>query len=437
MTDRAVRTGPRIYNLFPLLCGPISSWRCLLPRIAATGFDWIYINPFHYPGFSGSLYAVKDYYRLNPLIRGKARRDDAALLAEFVAAAKKRGLAVMMDLVVNHTAKDSLLAEQHPEWFAHEPDGSIRSPHAIDPADATKVTVWGDLGEIDYAREHARAAITAYWRDVVRHYLGLGFAGFRCDAAYKVPTEVWAPLIAEARRISPEAHWFAETLGCRIEQVKALAGAGFDFLFNSVKWWDLEAPWALEQYEMFRHIAPSVGFPESHDTERVAAELAADTREPAAARKWLLLRYALAAFFATGILMPVGYEYGFRRRLDVVRTRPTDWEEPWFDLSRDIAAINRLKAACPALNEEGPQLRLPGIGGSVALLRRTVDGSSASVFLANPRGSGPVHFDLVPSLRDVAVPMSAFRDVTPGAPPRNDPLTGDLAPIEWRLLQTA
>ncbi len=30
------------------------------------GFNAVYINPFHYPGFSGSLYAVKDYYRLNP-----------------------------------------------------------------------------------------------------------------------------------------------------------------------------------------------------------------------------------------------------------------------------------------------------------------------------------------------------------------------------------
>lgn len=42
--------GPRIYNLFPLLCGSIRQWEDHLPRIAAMGFDWVYVNPFHYPG---------------------------------------------------------------------------------------------------------------------------------------------------------------------------------------------------------------------------------------------------------------------------------------------------------------------------------------------------------------------------------------------------
>jgi starch synthase (maltosyl-transferring) len=107
------------------------------------GFDWIWINPFHYPGFSGSLYAVKDYYRLNPLFRnGKAKSDDE-LLTEFVEDAGRRGLKVMMDLVLNHTSKDSELAGRHPEWFARAAGGDFKSPSAIDPANASNVTVWG------------------------------------------------------------------------------------------------------------------------------------------------------------------------------------------------------------------------------------------------------------------------------------------------------
>ncbi|MGH9810772.1 MAG: alpha-amylase family glycosyl hydrolase, partial [Terriglobia bacterium] len=317
------------------------------------GFDWVYLNPLHYPGFSGSLYAVKDYYQLNPLFRDQSGRDDATLLAEFTGTARDRGLKIMMDLVVNHTAKDSLLAEQHPDWFARERDGSIRSPFAVDPADTRKKTVWGDLGEIDYDNAAILPALADYWAGVVRHHIQRGFVGFRCDAAYKVPADVWRRIIADARRMDSNVRFFAETLGCRLEQIEKLADAGFDYLFNSVKWWDFEAPWALEQYEMFRHIAPSIAFPESHDTERLANELPADLPRPDDIRKWLVLRYALAACFSTGVLMPVGYEYGFRRRLDVVRTRPADWEKPQFDLSREIAAINRMKAACPALNEEG------------------------------------------------------------------------------------
>ena len=61
-----------------------------------------------------------------------------------------QGLKVMLDLVINHTAIDSPLVTQHPEWYATDEDGRIKHPGAIDPADATKVTVWGDLAELAY-----------------------------------------------------------------------------------------------------------------------------------------------------------------------------------------------------------------------------------------------------------------------------------------------
>ena len=92
--------GPRIYNLFPLLAGAIAEWRRHLPRIAELGFDWVYVNPFHYPGFSGSLYAVKDYYRLNPLFAEASGKRPETLLREFTDAAAVQGLGVMMDDVL-------------------------------------------------------------------------------------------------------------------------------------------------------------------------------------------------------------------------------------------------------------------------------------------------------------------------------------------------
>src|SRR6266849_829546 len=181
----------RIYNLFPLLVGPVARWRAELPRIAALGFNAVFVNPFNYPGFSGSLYAVKDYYLLNPLFRGAACEADDALLAGFAGDCRRHGLIAMMDLVVNHTARDSELVTRHPHWFARDPGGGVRSPSAIDPADASNVTVWGDLGEIaphcdvagigwiEYRGDSAEAETVAYFQDVVRHYAGLGFRGFR------------------------------------------------------------------------------------------------------------------------------------------------------------------------------------------------------------------------------------------------------------------
>ncbi|MEE8473649.1 MAG: alpha-amylase, partial [Dehalococcoidia bacterium] len=58
---------PIIYNLFPRLAGPLPDWLPHAARAADMGFNWIYVNSFHYPGFSGSLYAVKYYRRLNPM----------------------------------------------------------------------------------------------------------------------------------------------------------------------------------------------------------------------------------------------------------------------------------------------------------------------------------------------------------------------------------
>ena len=177
---------PRIYNLFPLLAGSVEQWETHLPRIAAMGFNWVFVNPFHYPGFSGSLYAVKDYYRLHPVFQGDSQDDPATLLRHFVDAARGHGLQVMMDLVINHTSKDSLLAAEHPEWFAHEADGSLRSPFAVDPDEPHNVekrTVWGDLADIDFEHTPDRDGLIGYWQNLVRHYTDLGFDGFRCDAA--------------------------------------------------------------------------------------------------------------------------------------------------------------------------------------------------------------------------------------------------------------
>lgn len=410
--------GPRIYNLFPLLAGPVEAWTELLPRIRSMGFDWIFVNPFHYPGFSGSLYAVKDYYRLHPLLQADSTEPADALLQRFVHAAQQHGLRVMMDLVINHTAKDSLLADQHPEWFARDNHGNVRSPFAIDPADASKVTVWGDLAEIDYTPRPERNALINYWKDVMRHYARLGFSGFRCDAAYKIPGDVWAELIGLRHELG-DVTFFAETLGCRIEEMQQLAGAGFDYFFNSAKWWDFREPWLLEQYEAFRHVAPSIAFPESHDTERLGAELESKgMTNPDQIQATYRLRYLFSTFFSSGVMMPMGYEHGYRRKLNVVSTRPEDREQPRFDLTAYVAACNRIKATLGPLNEEGMQTRIPLVHEPlVGLLRRSRDGSRWTVGLVNPdaQHAHQVHADVL--LDAAGATTSALCERTPETDP--------------------
>jgi starch synthase (maltosyl-transferring) len=360
---------PLIYNLFPRLVGPTTRWAEHARRAREMGFDWLYLNPWHYPGFSGSLYAVKDFRRLNPMFL-PAGADPASLepLREALGRISELGMKPVMDLVVNHTSKDSPLIQEHPGWYEWE-NGKVRSPFAVDPDDPSRKTVWGDLAEIDNRTQHGRDALWRYWADLVREGIALGFKGFRCDAAYKVPAELWSFLIAEAKSADPEVVFFAETLGAPVEDVRALKTAGFDYFFNSSKYWNFSEGWALKQHEEFGQIAPSIAFPESHDTARLAQETNGDE---AVQRQ----RYAFAAAFSAGVMMPIGYEFGFRKQVNVVDSMPSDWERRHWDLRPFITRVNRLKQSHPVLQGEG-HLRPVGMYGDTLTLQRTTDDGSA------------------------------------------------------------
>nr|WP_284735604.1 maltotransferase domain-containing protein [Dongia deserti] len=401
------------------MAGSVSDWGNHLRRVAGMNFNWVFVNPFHATGGSGSIYAIKDPYSLSDLALGlRPREDQPAALRQFTSDAKRLGLRVMMDLVINHTAQDAILAADHPEWYRRNPDGTLYAPRALDPDDPTKVTVWGDLAELDYDTPSARTALIDYWTHYVRHYAGLGFDGFRCDAAYQVPADVWRNILAAARQSFPHLRFFAETLGCTTEQVTALADAGFDYIFNSAKWWDFRAPWLLDQYEKFRLIAPSIAFPESHDTERLAAEVESDARLKASLKFHLLF----AACFSSGVMMPMGYEYGFRRKLDVVRTRPEDWEETGIDLTEFVAAVHAMKAAVPALNCEGQQRRITAPGSPVIGLLRLagghpIDSDGCAIILLNPDRQTSHAIAIGPLLTETGGLFGRFTDVTPLSAP--------------------
>ena len=385
---------PLIYNLFQRLVGPTTRWAEHARRAREMEFEWLYLNPWHFPGFSGSLYAVKDFRRLNPIFL-PAGAEPASLepLRYALRQIRQMGIRPVMDLVVNHTARDSPLIQERPGWYEWE-NGQVKSPFAVDPDDPSKVTVWGDLAEIDNRTTHDREGLWRYWAQIVREALDLGFKGFRCDAAYKVPAELWSYLIREARSIDREAVFFAETLGAPVQDVVALKSAGFDYFFNSSKWWNFSAEWALDQHEKFGRIAPSIAFPESHDTPRMAEE--SGGREQVQRQ-----RYAFAAAFSAGVMMPVGYEFGFRKQVNVVHSMPTDWERRHWDLRAFITRVNRLKLAHPVLQGEG-HLRVVGDvwGDTLVLERRTDDGAARGWIVINKVWDEPREMDFARFVKD-------------------------------------
>lgn len=334
-----------VYNLFPLLAGACYGWKAHFERAADMGFDWVFVNPIQYPGMSGSLYSVKDYFRFNPLIiDDRLPEPPEEQVRLMVKDAEALGLKLMVDLVINHCAIDADIIKEHREWFVWEGD-EVAHPSCDENGQRV---VWGDLAKFDHAHTSDPEGLYRFIRSTMDYLMDLGFKGFRCDAAYQVPRPLWERLIRDVKNDRGEEIVFAaETLGCTADQTRETAEAGFDYVFNSCKWWDFQSPWLMEQYNLIRETAPSIGFPESHDTERLMEELQGN-------EQGVKQRYLFAALFATGVMMPVGFEFGFRKRLHVVETRPEDWEDTDTDLTDFIRAVNAIKREHPVFREECP-----------------------------------------------------------------------------------
>ncbi|MEW6382193.1 MAG: alpha-amylase family glycosyl hydrolase [bacterium] len=334
-----------IYNLFPLLAGKFSDWEKHLDRASQMGFNWIFVNPIQRPGTSGSIYGIADYADINPLlIDQKSSLSPQEQVKEVTRTAGRLGLRMMVDLVINHCSVDSDLLKLHPEWFLWESKGHVAHPFADENG---KKVVWMDLAQFDLKHTRDKEGVFHYFFGVVKSLVELGFTGFRCDAAYQVPRNLWERLIRETRKLYPDVLFFAETLGCPPDLTRNTASAGFDYIFNSSKWWDFNSQWLMQQYDLTRDIAPSIGFPESHDTIRLCEELKGNI-------DGLKQRYLFAALFSGGVMMPIGFEFGFRKKLHVAKTRPEDWEETDIDLTSFITAVNRIKAAHAIFQEDAP-----------------------------------------------------------------------------------
>ncbi|HZR16910.1 MAG TPA: alpha-amylase family glycosyl hydrolase [Verrucomicrobiae bacterium] len=348
-----------LYNVFPLLAGPFTKWAPHLRRAADMGFDWVFCNPIQQLGASRSLYSIADYFRFNPALLD--REDSASPDEQFrhmMEVARQAGLKLMIDLVINHSAIDAPITQEHPEWFVREPDGRVANAFCMH--NQQKV-VWKDLAQFDHNHTSDPEGLYQYCLRVVQHLLGLGFEGFRCDAAYKVPRKFWKRLIQDARQKNPEACFAAETLGCTADQTKETARAGFNYVFNSSKYWNFQDSWLLSQYNLLRESTRSISFPESHDTGRLIAEFNGNVDA-------LKQRYLFSALFSAGVMMPIGFEFGFSKPLHVIHTTPADWENTTIDLCGYVSKVNAIKKTYPIFLEESATQTLPSPNPNILLL---------------------------------------------------------------------
>ena len=393
-----------LYNLFPLLAGRFPRWEEHFQRAAAMGFTWVFINPIQRTGASGSLYSIADYFEINSALLDPG----STLLAteqvrRMTAQARSAGLKVMLDLVINHCAIDSPLTQQHPEWFVHEPDGQIANSGC--QHNGEKV-VWKDLAQFDHRHTRDSEGLYGFSLRVAEHLLDLGFEGFRCDAAYQVPAAFWRRLIREIKSRHPRTQFVAETLGCSADETRETARAGFDYVFNSSKWWNLSDWWLIEQYNLVRESTQSISFPESHDTPRLCEEFQGNL-------DGVKQRYLFSALFSAGVMMPMGFEFGLRKPLHVIHTSPADWRPNGADLRSFIAKANAIKSAHGVFREESPASVLPCDNPNILLLWKASASHKDEALLILNKDPWQRQEFYTDSLRRFVQAGAPLRDVSP------------------------
>ncbi|MBC8082983.1 MAG: DUF3459 domain-containing protein [Hymenobacter sp.] len=170
--------------------GTFRAFEAHLPRLAAMGVGIIWLMPVQpigrhqRKGTLGSPYSVREYRAVNPEFGTMAD------LRHLVDEAHRRGMHVILDWVANHTAWDSQLAREHPEWFTRNQQGGFQPP----------VADWQDVIDLDYGQPGLRRYMTesmAFWLREA------DFDGFRCDVAGLVPTSFWNDTRRALEQVKP------------------------------------------------------------------------------------------------------------------------------------------------------------------------------------------------------------------------------------------
>jgi starch synthase (maltosyl-transferring) len=211
-----------------------------LADIAAMGFDVVYLPPVHpigethRKGRNNALIASQGDPG-SPWAIGSAAGGHTAIepglgtLADFdrfVRLANRLGLEVALDIAFQ-TSPDHPWVREHPEWFRHRPDGSIK--YAENPPKK-----YQDI----YPMNFETAEWEPLWdalRDIFLFWIGHGVRIFRVDNPHTKSFRFWEWVIGTIRRDHPDAIFLAEAF-TRPAVMRYLAKVGFTQSYTYFTW---------------------------------------------------------------------------------------------------------------------------------------------------------------------------------------------------------
>ena len=339
-----------------------SKFRDCIPRVEdakAMGFDVIYFPPIHPIGFTarkGKNNSVTSEpgdpgvpYAIGSKFGGhKAVEPELGTLDDFdwlVREIKARGMEVALDFAIN-CSPDHPYVKEHPEWFFHRPDGTIK--YAENPPKKYEDVYplnfhnpdWGALWE-------EMKDIILFW---VRHEVRI----FRVDNPHTKPNAFWEWLIAEIQKDYPDVIFLAEAF-TRPKMMKSLAKLGFTqsytyFTWRNTKWEISEYLTELTQTEMKYYFRGNF-FPSTPDI--------LPTFLQTGGRPAFLIRAVLAATLTTVYGIYSGFELcenvavpGKEEYLnsEKYQFKERDWNAPG-NIKDYLTKLNRIRRQNRALHE--------------------------------------------------------------------------------------
>jgi starch synthase (maltosyl-transferring) len=339
-----------------------SKFRDCIPRVEdakAMGFDVIYFPPIHPIGFTarkGKNNSVTSEpgdpgvpYAIGSKFGGhKAVEPELGTLDDFdwlVGEIKARGMEVALDFAIN-CSPDHPYVKEHPEWFFHRPDGTIK--YAENPPKK-----YQDVYPLNFHNPDWRG-LWEEMKDVILFWVRHEVRIFRVDNPHTKPNAFWEWLISEIQKDYPDVIFLAEAF-TRPKMMKSLGKLGYTqsytyFTWRNTKWEITEYLTELTQTEMKYYYRANF-FPNTPDI--------LPTFLQTGGRPAFLIRAVLAATLTTVYGIYSGFELcenvpvpGKEEYLnsEKYQFKERDWNAPG-NIKDYITKLNRIRNQNRALHE--------------------------------------------------------------------------------------
>jgi starch synthase (maltosyl-transferring) len=330
-----------------------------LPAIQAMGFDVLYLPPIHPIGRSNrkgpnnSLEAGPDDPGSPYAIGNEQGGHDAVepalgTLADFehlTHVAHDHGMEIALDFAIN-CSPDHPYVTQHPDWFYHRPDGTIK--YAENPPKK-----YQDIYPLDfYCRDWQNL-----WQEMKRvllFWVDRGVKIFRVDNPHTKPVAFWEWVIHEIQTTHSDVMFLSEAF-TRPKMMRALAKAGFTQSYTYFTWRNTKQELTeylseLTQSEMKEYFRANF----FTNTPDILPEILQH-----GGRAAFKFRLVLAATLSPAYGIYSGYELCENRALpgtedylhsEKYEYKVWDWDRPGA-ITEYVTKINRIRRENPALHE--------------------------------------------------------------------------------------